>query len=63
VVGKINDIVQEALTVKRDASRDGILGSAVVQDKVTDLLDVIGIIRAADPTFYGEENKTSKANP
>jgi len=63
VVGKINDIVQEALTVKRDASRDGILGSAVVQNKVTDLLDVIGIIRAADPTFYGEANKATKANP
>jgi len=63
VVGKINDIVQESLTVKRDASRDGILGSAVVQDKVTDLLDVIGIIRAADPTFYGASNKTTQTNP
>jgi two-component system chemotaxis sensor kinase CheA len=52
VVGKINDIVHEAITVKRNSSRDGILGSAVVQDKVTDLLDVIGIIRAAEPTFY-----------
>jgi two-component system chemotaxis sensor kinase CheA len=58
VVGKINDIVQEALTVKRHAGRDGILGSAVVQDKVTDLLDVIGIIRAADPTFYAEARKS-----
>ena len=57
VVGKINDIVHEALTVKRDSSRDGILGSAVVQDKVTDLLDVVGIIRAADPTFYADNTK------
>ncbi|MDR3377396.1 MAG: chemotaxis protein CheA, partial [Verrucomicrobiae bacterium] len=57
VVGKINDIVHEALTVKRDSSRDGILGSAVVQDQVTDLLDVVGIIRAADPTFYAESPK------
>jgi len=63
VVGKINDIVQETLTIKRDASRDGILGSVVVQEKVTDLLDVIGVIRAADPSFYGEANHTSKANP
>ena len=57
VVSKINDIVQETLTVKRNNGRDGILGSAVVQDKVTDLLDVIGIIRAADPSFYEETKK------
>jgi two-component system chemotaxis sensor kinase CheA len=52
VVAKINDIVQETLTVKRGGGRDGILGSAVVQDRVTDFLDVSGVIRAADPTFY-----------
>ena len=57
LVTKINDIVHEAVTVKRGASRDGILGSAVVQDKVTDLLDVVGIIRAADPTFYEASTK------
>lgn len=54
VVGKINDIVQEALTVKRDAPRHGVCGSAVIQNKVTDLLDVPGIIRVADPAFYGQ---------
>ena len=57
VVSRINDIVHEALTVTRNSSRDGILGSAVIQDKVTDLLDVIGIIRAADPTFYDAAKK------
>jgi two-component system chemotaxis sensor kinase CheA len=57
VVGKINDIVHETLTVKRNSSRDGILGSVVIQDKVTDLLDVVGIIHAADPTFYEETKK------
>jgi two-component system chemotaxis sensor kinase CheA len=57
LVSKINDIVHEAVTVKRGGSRDGILGSAVIQDKVTDLLDVVGIIRAADPTFYEESTK------
>jgi two-component system chemotaxis sensor kinase CheA len=54
VVGKINDIVQQALTVNRQANRDGILGSTVIQNRVTDLLDVAGIIRAADPSFYAE---------
>jgi two-component system chemotaxis sensor kinase CheA len=57
VVGKISDIVQETLTIKRDCPRAGILGSAVVQNRVTDLLDVVGIIRASDPAFY--ENKST----
>jgi len=52
IVGRINDIVEEALTIQRKASARGILGSAVVQNKVTDLLDVPALIRSADPSFY-----------
>lgn len=52
VVGSINDIVEEAVTVKRDSAHDGILGSAVIQNRVTDLLDVAAVIRSADPSFY-----------
>jgi two-component system chemotaxis sensor kinase CheA len=57
VVSRINDIVQETITVKRDAPRRGIVGSAVIHDKVTDLLDVRGIIRAAEPNFYAAAEK------
>ena len=59
VVGKINDIVHEAITVRRESRRNGISGSAVIQNRVTDLLDVPGIIRAADPSFY----EKSQTNP
>ena len=52
VVGRINDIVQEAITVKRHSHGNGIFGSVVIQEKVTDLLDVQAVIRAADPSFY-----------
>ena len=52
VVGSINDIVHEAVTVKRHAVGGGIFGSVVIQDKVTDLLDVQAVIRAAAPSFY-----------
>lgn len=52
VVGHISDIVEEIVTVKRDAAARGILGSAVIHEKVTDLLDVPAVIRAADPSFY-----------
>jgi two-component system chemotaxis sensor kinase CheA len=53
IVGRISDIVQENITVKRHASGNGLFGSVVIQDKVTDLLDVQAVIRAADPAFYG----------
>ena len=53
VVGRINDIVHEAVTVKRHSHGKGIFGSVVIQEKVTDLVDVEAVIRAADPAFYG----------
>jgi two-component system chemotaxis sensor kinase CheA len=52
IVGRIEDIVEEVITVRREAASQGVLGSAVIQEKVTDLLDVPAVIRAADPTFY-----------
>ena len=52
VVGRISDIVQETITVKRHAYGNGLFGSVVIQDQVTDLLDVRAVIRSADPTFY-----------
>jgi two-component system chemotaxis sensor kinase CheA len=52
VVGRISDIVKETIRIKRHACGNGIFGSVVIQDKVTDLLDVQSIIRIADPTFF-----------
>ena len=61
VVGRIHDIVDETITVKRHACANGIFGSVVIQDKVTDLLDVQAIIRAADPSFYRGASTTQLA--
>ncbi len=47
VVDRIIDIVEELVTVKSDAHRRGIVGKAVVSDRVTDMLDVEAIIRAS----------------
>jgi two-component system, chemotaxis family, sensor kinase CheA len=52
VVERILDIVEDDLTTRRPASRKGVLGSIVVQGKVTEILDVDGIIRVQDPTFF-----------
>jgi two-component system chemotaxis sensor kinase CheA len=52
VVSRISDIVHEALNIQHASARSGILGSAVIQQRVTDLLDLENIIRSAVPAFY-----------
>ncbi|PIQ96642.1 MAG: hypothetical protein COV67_08355 [Nitrospinae bacterium CG11_big_fil_rev_8_21_14_0_20_56_8] len=54
VVDRIQDIVEESIQVKRSSSRRGIVGTVVVQGKVTDLMDVEGILRQVDPGSLGE---------
>jgi two-component system, chemotaxis family, sensor kinase CheA len=54
VVRRIIDIVDENITVKRGANRVGVLGTIVVQDRVTDLLDIESIVNDADPSFLIE---------
>jgi two-component system chemotaxis sensor kinase CheA len=61
VVGKIDDIVSEVITEKRHSYGNGILGSIVVQDQVTDLLDVQSVIRAFDPSFGPTKGSPSAA--
>jgi len=56
VVEQILDIVEEAITVRSQAAREGVLGSAVVQGRVTDLLDVQGVIRRFDSTFFDRKD-------
>jgi len=52
VVSTISDIVNERLTVQRSSAGKGILASAVIQQRVTDLLDLESLIRAGDPAFF-----------
>jgi two-component system chemotaxis sensor kinase CheA len=61
VVSKIHDIVNEVISEKRHAFGNGILGSIVVQNQVTDLLDVHSVIRAADPSFFPNATSPSAA--
>jgi two-component system chemotaxis sensor kinase CheA len=52
VVEEILDIVDGGAAVRSDIDDLGLLGSAVLGDKVTELLDVRAAILAADPAFY-----------
>ncbi len=55
VVDRILDIVEEAIVPQKPSKQSGLLGSAVIQQKVTDLLDVRGLVRAANPSFFEED--------
>lgn len=48
VVDHILDIVEETLSVQRGGGRGAVYGSAVIQQRVTDLLDVEAIVRSLD---------------
>jgi two-component system chemotaxis sensor kinase CheA len=52
VVEEILDIVDGEAAVQSDIDDLGLLGSAVIGDRVTELLDVRAAILAADPMFY-----------
>ena len=52
VVDRIVDIAENSTAVRRGAEEDGLVGTAVIQQRVTELLDVRRAILAADPNFY-----------
>ncbi|MGY1848652.1 chemotaxis protein CheW [Blastococcus sp. SYSU DS1021] len=59
VVEEILDIVDGEAAVRSDIDDMGLLGSAVLGDKVTELLDVRAAILAADPAFYSAPPTTT----
>ncbi|SFF63694.1 chemotaxis protein CheA [Blastococcus tunisiensis] len=59
VVEEILDIVDGEAAVRSDIDDLGLLGSAVLGDKVTELLDVRAAILAADPAFYSSPAPTT----
>jgi len=52
VVGHIIDTVEHSLTIERAASRPGIVGCLVVQDRITELLDVQKVVSGVLRDFY-----------
>ncbi len=52
VVDRILDIVETTLAIQRTGKRIGVLGSVVIQNRVTDLLDIHNLILASDRDFF-----------
>jgi two-component system chemotaxis sensor kinase CheA len=54
VVGRILDTVEIDVTPARAASRAGILGSQVINEKITEILDIEALLRTALPEIFTE---------
>jgi two-component system chemotaxis sensor kinase CheA len=54
IVGQIVDIVEETIVTRARAKRDGVLFSAVIQGRVTEFIDIEGIIRTVDPELFAQ---------
>jgi len=52
VVDEILDVTEEAVTVRQESDRIGLLGSAVVGKQVTDFLDLHEVIRATGADWF-----------
>ena len=52
VVDEILDVTEEAVTVRQESDRNGLLGSAVVGKQVTDFLDLHQVIRAGGGDWF-----------
>ena len=53
IVDDILDIVDQNLELQREVGEDGVIGSAIVQGQVTDVLDVRSLVNMLDPTLFG----------
>jgi two-component system, chemotaxis family, sensor kinase CheA len=52
VVDQILDIVEETITTRSRPTRPGVLFTAVIQGRVTEFLDIEGLLRTADLNFF-----------
>ncbi|MDW3207124.1 MAG: chemotaxis protein CheW [Alphaproteobacteria bacterium] len=55
VVDEILDIVEDRLTVEHGASREGFVGSAIVNGQATEIIDTAHYLTVAFPDWFGRE--------
>jgi two-component system chemotaxis sensor kinase CheA len=61
MVHRIADIVEEGLKARRSGSRDGVRACAVIDDRVTEILDLEAVVRRADPEFFAQESAEERS--
>ena len=62
IVDQIVDIVDEAVTVRRGATAPGLLGSAVIGGKITDLLDLHAVVSAGGGNWLNSDDIGSQGH-
>jgi two-component system chemotaxis sensor kinase CheA len=62
IVDQIVDIVDEAVTVRRGAAAPGLLGSAVIGGKITDLLDLHAVVSAGGGNWLNPDDIGSQGH-
>jgi two-component system chemotaxis sensor kinase CheA len=60
LVDQIVDIVEETVTVRKASSRPGLLGSAVIGQKITDFLDLPAVIRRVEEDWFQGQAAATK---
>lgn len=55
VVDQIIDIVEEEVSIQKGSDRPGVLGTAVIKQRVTDLVDVRDVIQSTIMGYYDSE--------
>ncbi len=55
IAHRIVDIVEESLKARKAGSRAGVKACAVIQDRVTEILDIEKVVQLADPDFFDRE--------
>ncbi len=63
VVDQILDIVNEAIMVRRATTTPGLLGSAVIADKITDLIDLHALAATAGENWLDPSRRAAAARP
>lgn len=58
MVDQIVDVVEDAVTIRQKAARDGLLGSAVVGKRVADFLDLNHVIRVAAEGWFQQARES-----
>jgi len=54
LVRKILDVVEDSAELDRRTAQDGVLGTSIIQGRVTEILDVEGLVRSRFPKFLSE---------
>ena len=55
MVHQILDVVEETIRIDRRNSHNGVLGTAIVQGRVTEIMDIRGLIETQLPWFFREQ--------